>query len=438
MSYDTFRQTFSNKKILLFGFGILGGGKGSLVTFQSIPCEIVITDQKAEIDLGTGWAKLDKKNIHHLTLGKHSFEDIDWADVIVKNPAVPTANEYIQYALKQKKHVTTDAALYLKFAEAQTIGITGTRGKTTTTLLTHHLISKSLDKKVLIGGNIKDTGSLPLLLEDSPDAIAILELSSFALEGCHWEKVSPQIAAITNIYPDHMNRHASMEEYANEKSAIFMYQNENDHVFLNKENEWTKNFQSKTHSQLHLVDPQKTEGVENMPLRGQHNKWNAAFAISIAQQVGISQKDIEKNILSFVGAPYRQQNLGTVNEITFINDSTSTTPEAVLVALETYPDANFIIGGTTKFLDLTQLATQLRNHKGQLFLLKGSGTTELLAKMDEKPPVFESLNDAFLAAIEIKPQEVVFSPGFTSFELFKNEFDRAEQFSQLVKNLSTS
>lgn len=438
MSYDTFRQTFSNKKILLFGLGILGGGKGSLTTFQSIPCEIVITDQKTEAEFGPALEQLDRKNVHHMTLGSHIFEDIDWADVIIKNPAVPTSNEFIQYAIKQNKHVTTDAALYLKFAEAQTIGITGTRGKTTTTLLTHHLISKSLDKKVLIGGNIKDTGSLPLLLDDSKEAIAILELSSFSLEGCHWEKVSPHIAAITNLFPDHMNRHDSMEEYAHEKAAIFMYQQPDDHVFLNKENDWTNTFQPNVHSQLHLIDRKDVKGVELMPLKGSHNQWNAAFAISIATAVGVSQADIEKNILTFEGAEYRQQNLGTFNGTTFINDSTSTTPEALIVALETYPEANFIIGGTTKLLDLSTLKTALHDFKGQLFLLKGSGTTELLTILESKPPVFDSLDEAFSAAVHNKPQEVVFSPGFTSFELFKNEFDRAEQFSQLVKNFSTS
>lgn len=438
MSYDTFRDYFSNKKILLFGLGILGGGKGSLTTFQSIPCEIVITDQKTETELSSALEQLDRTNIHHLTLGTHNYEDIDWADVIIKNPAVPTSNEFIQYAIKQNKHVTTDAALYLKFAEAQTIGITGTRGKTTTTLLTHHLISKSIDKKVLIGGNIKDTGSLPLLLDDSKEAIAILELSSFALEGCHWEKVSPHIAAITNLYPDHMNRHQSMEEYAHEKAAVFMYQKPEDHVFLNKENDWTNTFRPNVHSQLHLIDRKDVKGVELMPLKGTHNQWNAAFAISIALAAGVSQADIEKNILTFKGAEYRQQNLGTFNGTTFINDSTSTTPEALLVALETYPEANFIIGGTTKMLDLTELATQLRDFKGKVFLLKGSGTTELLEKLGNKPTVYDSLDEAFAAATQNKPKEVVFSPGFTSFELFKNEFDRAEQFSQLVNNLSTS
>lgn len=436
MSYDTFKQAFSNKKILLFGFGLLGGGEGSLGIFQTIPCEIVITDQKTEKELGAHFTKIDKKNVLRLTLGHHTHEDIDWADVIIKNPAVPTSNEFIEYALKKNKHVTTDAALYIKYSSATIVGITGTRGKTTTTLLTHHLLSTGLDRKVLLGGNIRDTGSLPLLQTETPDSIVVLELSSFALEGCHWEKVSPRISAITNLYPDHMNRHASMKEYAHEKSAIFEYQSSNDHIFLNSENEWTNNFASKVRSQLHLIHPEKIAETHFMPLLGNHNRWNAAFAISIAKTLGVSKQDIEKNIKTFKGAPFRQQNLGEIKGITFINDSTSTTPEAVMVALETFPKANFIIGGTTKFLDLSKLATALRNFEGKLFFLRGSGTTELLEKMQQKVQVYDTLEDTFTAATQNNPTQVVFSPGFTSFELFKNEFDRAEQFSQLVKTFA--
>jgi UDP-N-acetylmuramoylalanine--D-glutamate ligase len=438
MSFDTFRQAFTGKKVLLFGFGLLGGGKGSLKLFQSFPCQITITDQKSEDELKSTLSNIDHQQIDHFTLGKHLKEDIDWADVIVKNPAVPTENEFIQYAISQHKHVTTDAALYIKYAQAQIIGITGTRGKTTTTLLTHHLISNSLHKKILLGGNIKDTGSLPLLLSDSPDTIAILELSSFALEGCHWEKISPQIAAITNLYPDHLNRHPTMEQYAFEKSAIFAYQHTEDHVFLNRENEWTTTFEKSVHSQLHLVDPSEVSDARLMPLRGQHNLWNAAFAISIAKAVGVSDDEIRQHLPSFTGAPYRQQRVGSAHGTTFINDSTSTTPESLMVALETFPEATFIIGGTTKQLNLAKLATQLRNHKGKHYYLKGTGTSELLEQLGKTESVFDSLQAAFSAAVEDKPQTLVFSPGFTSFELFNNEFDRAEQFDRLVQQYSES
>lgn len=106
-----------------------------------------------------------------------------------------------------------------------------------------------------------------------------------------------------------------------------------------------------------------------------------------------------------------------------------------MVALETFPTANLIIGGTTKFLNLSKLADQLDHYKGHLFCLKGSGTSELLTKMKTQHKIYDSLQEAFFAAIEDKPNEVVFSPGFTSFELFDNEFDRAEQFSNLVKEL---
>lgn len=432
MSIDTFRQRFSGKKILIFGFGILGGGKGTLSIFQHFPCQIVITDRKTEADLADSLHDIENKQIHHMTLGKHLREDIDWADVIVKNPAVPSSNEFIQYAITQGKYITTDAALYLKFSEANTIGITGTRGKTTTTLLTHHIVSHTSNAQVLLGGNIKDIGSLPLLLEEKTNAISIVELSSFALEGCHWEKVSPKIAAITNIYADHLDRYVNIRQYANEKAAIFMYQREHDHVFLNRENEWTTDLVAKVHSHLHLVE-KNTAGVEALQLKGDHNQWNAAFAISIATTLGLDITEIKKHVATFQGAPFRQEKVGESHGITFINDSTATTPEAVIVALQAFPHANFIIGGTTKQLDQTELAKKLDQFAGNIFLLRGSGTEELVEAMQRKCLVFDSLQAAFQEAVKGNPSEVVFSPGFTSFELFKNEFDRADQFNRLVK-----
>lgn len=435
MSYDSFRETFTSKNILLFGFGLLGGGKGSLSVFQTLECQIVITDAKSESQLADTLNTIQTKNLVHTTFGKHSYEDIDWADVIVKNPAVPDTNPFISYAKKKQKRVTTDAALFLQFSQSKTVGITGTRGKTTTTLLTHHLLKNSLSLPVQLGGNIQNIGSLPLLLTETPTTITVLELSSFALTGCHQERVSPQIAVITNLYPDHMNYHASMEEYAHEKSAIFAYQKSSDHVFLNQTNEWTPFFSTKVHSQLHLISPTLFPLAKQMPLPGEHNQWNAAFAIAISTMLGVKQDSISQHLHTFQGAEFRQQVLKTVNGTQFINDSTSTTPEALTAALSTFPDADFIIGGTSKKLPLEHLATKLQQHRGNLYALKGSGTTELLGQLDKQVRVFESLKQAFVAAIENHPKQVVFSPGFTSFELFRNEFDRANQFSELVNQV---
>ena len=435
MSFETFKNDFQGKNILIFGLGILGGGEGTVHTFQEFPCQIKLTDKKTEEQLSETLIRIGQKNIVGMTLNGHSKEDIDWADLIVKNPAVPSSHELIKYAIQKQKHVTTDAALYLKYSSNFTIGITGTRGKTTTTMLTHHLVSNGTNRQVLLGGNIKQIGSLPLLSQENENGITILELSSFALEGCHWEKVSPHIAAITNIYPDHFDRYPTIESYIHDKAAIFLYQKANDHVFLNETNEFTNQLKQQASSQIHLLNVQSAN-TNGFNLPGQHNLWNAIFAISIAKQVGINEESLHSSLASFKGVEYRQQLVGTVNGIEFYNDSTSTTPEAVIAALETFPTATFIIGGTTKNLPLHKLTEALQKSQSRIIFLKGSGTRELLAQIGRESSVYENLPAAFQESIKNNPKQVVFSPGFTSFELFKNEFDRANQFDQLVKNLS--
>lgn len=437
MSFISFRETFQHRHILIFGFGILGGGKAVLEVFQQFPCEIIITDKKTEEQLNESLKLIRDTNLSKTRFGEHNQADIDWADIIIKNPAVPSSHPLIQYALQQKKWVTTEAALFLKFTDTKTIGITGTRGKTTTTLLTHHLLSTDTTQQVLLGGNIRDIGSLALLLRETPQTISVLELSSFALEGCHWEKVSPSYGAITNIFPDHLDRYHSVEQYAQEKAAIFLYQKSSDQLFLNAQNDWTPTFQKQAHSQVTLVQPNQ-EVIQTLRLKGEHNQWNAAFAVTIAQSVGVEESVIKHALTSFIGAPFRQQMVGQHHGRTFINDSTSTTPEALLVALQTFPHACFIIGGATKNLPLQKLVPIIESYQGNILLLQGSGSDELQQKLTKKLSVFENLQKAFYFAVHSQYNEIVFSPGFTSFELFKNEFDRAEQFNQLVEEYNKS
>ena len=140
MSLENFIKDFKDKKVLVFGLGILGGGEGVVQSLIQAGAHIRITDLKTEAELSSVLQKVDLTKIDALTLEKHSHEDIDWADIIIKNPAVPSDNEYILYSNKQGKQVTTEAALFLKYTDTITIGITGTRGKTTTTSMIHHVI----------------------------------------------------------------------------------------------------------------------------------------------------------------------------------------------------------------------------------------------------------------------------------------------------------
>lgn len=428
---------FQDKKILVCGLGILGGGAGVVKTLLKLGAQVRITDLKTQEQLQSTIKTLDLSAIDKVTFGHHAEEDIAWADSIIKNPAVPTNSPFIQKALALNKHVTTEAALYLKYTSAFTIGITGTRGKTTTTMMTYELLRKGLKHQVLVGGNIQDKGCLPLLLEEDEETISVLELSSWALEGCHWEQVSPNIAVLTNLYADHLNRYQSIEEYAYDKAAIFQYQTAEDHAFLNTQHEWFEYYLEKVTSNLHLFDALTLPEKLRLRVSGTHNRLNAAAAFSVAKLMGIERDTITESLEQFKGVPYRQQIVGEKNGVLFINDSTSTTPTALRAALETYPTATFIIGGTSKELPVDDILPHLKRHQGKIYYLQGTGTNQLLQQLSfaEKPSIFTNLTDAFHAAVaNTSSGEIVFSPGFTSFELFKNEFDRAEQFDKLVQD----
>jgi len=435
MSLENFIKDFKDKKVLVFGLGILGGGEGVVQSLIQAGAHIRITDLKTEAELSSVLQKVDLTKIDALTLEKHSHEDIDWADIIIKNPAVPSDNEYILYSNKQGKQVTTEAALFLKYTDTITIGITGTRGKTTTTSMIHHVIKNTIDPDALIGGNIQEIGTLPLLFQEKPNQYCVLELSSFALEGCHLEKVSPHIAVITNLYPDHMNRyHQDMTRYAYDKKAICEYQTTADHVFLNPEGEWSTYFAQNIESQVQYVDYTSVQHLA-LSVPGKHNLMNAAFALATTQLLGIEKAKAEQLLSEFKGVRYRLETVGTNDEHTFINDSTSTTPEALIAALQTFPTATFIIGGTTKQLELTHLASVIETFQGKIIYLEGSGSQELAKKLTKPPAQLHSnLESAFQEAISQTAEgQIVFSPGFTSFEMFKNEFDRAQSFDRLVK-----
>lgn len=434
MSLSTFTTDFHNKNILIFGLGVLGGGAGVVKVFDEIGASIRITDNKSEQELQNVLHDISTKFVKKLTLGKHEMEDIEWADVIIKNPGVPTSSPFIQKAFELGKHVTTEAALYLKYSEATTIGITGTRGKTTTTLMIGDIFTQAFSERVLVGGNIQNNGALPLLLEEKNDSISILELSSWALEGCHWEKVSPHVAVVTNISPDHLNRYNSLEDYIHDKRAISQYQTSSHDLFIQNHKSWTSQFVESTQANVHYVTEDFPEDLK-LHIPGKHNQINANFARAVAQRFHIDDETISQALSQFQGAPYRLQFIAEKNGVKFYNDSTSTTPTALITALETFPTATFIIGGTTKNLPVRELAQKIQSHQGEIVLLKGSGTSELVAQLPNNltTQLHNNLITAFNEALQLTPEgEIVFSPGFTSFELFTNEFDRASQFDNLV------
>lgn len=437
--------SFKNKKVLILGLGLLGRGLKDAIFFAKEGAKVIVTDLKTAIQLKPSVDKLKKFKNVKFVLGKHRYKDIDWADLIIRNADVPIYSDYLRYAFKKHKNVDMDESLFAKYCPCPIIGITGTRGKTTTTTLIYELLKKT-GRKVYLGGNIKDTATLPLIKKIKKNDLVVLELSSWQLQGFGWAKISPQIAVFTNIYPDHLNRYANMQEYINDKKNIYLFQNKNNYLIVNAKNPETKKAGREAISKV--IYYKDTEVPKNWKLKipGKHNLENISAAIKVAKIFKIPTKQIRTVIENFPGIEHRLEFVKTLNGIDFVNDATSTTPIAGQKAIASLKKPIVLIaGGASKKLDLKNFAYDIaqKSKVKKVVLLNGTATPELIEKISqaggEKKIIgtFNNFKDAVTAAYHTaKPGQVVLlSPGCASFGMFVNEYDRGTQFKKLVKNL---
>ena len=436
---------FSGKRVLVMGLGLQGGGAGVARFFAERKAKVTVTDLKTEKELAPSLASLANLAISYI-LGCHRKEDFKKADLIIRNPDVPKDSPYLIAARKNGIPVEMDESLFLRLCPRRenVIGITGTRGKTTTT----HLLGTILKKAgchTLLGGNLLGVATLSLLDQITSKTMVVLELSSWQLQGLGWDKESPHIAVVTNIYPDHLNRYQNMEEYINDKKIIFQYQKRDDFLVLNAENKITKSFGQKAQSRIVWFSKSDIihRGVLDLKLKGGHNLENLAAAYAVAKILKIDDQTIKEAMSSFTGVPYRLEEIATINGVTYVNDTTSTTPIACQMALRAYEDRPIILiaGGASKNLSLTDLGREIDQKAKAVILLEGTAASELEKAIEEKKKIKGRFNDLAKAVLAAKDSAkdgdiVLLSPGCTSFGMFKNEFNRGEKFTYLVKSLN--
>lgn len=438
MSID---QLFRGKNILVFGLGLNGGGLGDSLFSETHGAIVRVTDLKSEEKLAETVRSLPESI--EKSFGGHIKSDIEWADMIIRNPAVREDNQFILYAKKLGKPVVVSAALYLKYSTLKIIGITGTKGKTTTTTILGSILEAAFPGKILIGGNLSGTSLLQLLdQEDGEKKYSILELSSFQLAGLRDNNISPGISVITNIYQDHLDRYNNMQEYINDKLLIVKNQTKTDYTVLNKNNKYSSIFKDTTKAQVQWFDLWRGKiGVE-----GDHNRSNAAAASKVAQILGVNEDVITESIKTFTGLSYRLERIGTYAGVDYINDTTSTTPIATVVALNSLKQPIIIIlGGATKNLSLKILKDALLNNTflKSIIILGGVHNNQLLEMLENNKisPLIISRVMSMKEAVSIASRSassgdtVLLSPGFASFDLFNNEFNRGDQFNKEVNKL---
>lgn len=435
-------QKFRGKKITLMGLGLLGRGVGDAEFLAACGAELIVTDLKTEAELAPSIERLRTFTDITYHLGGHQMEDFEDRDMVIRAPNTPLDSPFVAHARERGIPVEMDASLFAKFSPATIVGITGTRGKSTVTHLIYEM-AKAAGKDAMLGGNERGTATLPLLATTGEKNIVILELDSWQLQGFEDAKLSPHISVWTNFMPDHMNYYKDdMDRYFRDKAAIARFQKSGDHFITTREIKQKIESQFGTLDGACVTDPTIPEDW-NVALPGEHNRRNAAFAAAAARSMDIADNIIKETLKTFSGLPGRLQLLAEKNGIAFYNDGNSTTPEATIAALQALTPLGrpiiLIAGGSDKELDFSKMVSEIQGSVKNLILFKGKATEKITTLLPQAFPrtIASSMDEAFAAALAAAaPHDIIIlSPGATSFGIFKNEYDRGDQFKAAVERL---
>lgn len=451
-----YKNYFKGKKITVMGLGLLGRGIGVTKFLAECGAVLTVTDLKTKEQLAPALKQLSKfKNIKYV-LGEHKPEDFRHADIILKAGGVPLDSIYIAEARKNNIPIEMDEALFARLVPPGVllVGVTGTRGKSTVTHLLFAILNEALrlrsgqkNSRIFLAGNVRGQATLPLLKKVKGGDVVVMELDSWRLQGFGESKISPNIAVFTNFMNDHQNYYRNnLGDYFADKANIYCYQTVEDILITNLDTQKliTKNkFPAKAKKVIARSSNVPTSW--KIKLLGEHNKQNIAYAVAAARALGVGDLVIKKAVESFVGLPGRMELVREVGGVKFYNDTNGTTPDAVLAALEALKKYHGKIvllgGGTDKNLDYSNYIKTVPKAVKALILFKGTATDKIIAGLPNttKLPVFvvESMKLAVDLAKEqvVKGDVVLLSPGAASFGVFKNEYDRGDQFVKLVKKI---
>jgi UDP-N-acetylmuramoylalanine--D-glutamate ligase len=446
------------KRVLIMGLGLHGSGIACARYASQQGAVVRVTDLMPTEVLAPSIVSLTGLPIEYV-LGEHRNEDFLWADVVIHVPGVRRDSPYLRVARENGARIEQEIALFFQVCPGKIIGVTGTRGKTTTTTLIYDIL-RANDMPAVIGGNVSGVETLSLLPKISPGTFVVLELSSWQLEGLAPHKISPFVSVMANIYPDHLDTYNGMEEYAEAKANIFRYQHESDLAIFNYDNLWTRRLGEAAKAETWYTSLERWGSFARYstqvfpfiffetPLMGRHNLENILLATTTARLLGVPDESIRGTVRNFHGVAQRLEEIAVVEGVRYINDTTSTTPVAGRVALNAFEAPLVLVaGGNTKFLPLEDWPETIVKKCRDVVLLEGTGTHELLQAIEEATQklgiadpvrgVFDDFTAAMDTAVSLTQagDVLLFSPGFTSFGMFLNEFDRGDKFVAYVRRL---
>jgi UDP-N-acetylmuramoylalanine--D-glutamate ligase len=443
---------FRKKRVLVVG--LARTGVATALFCAGHYAMVAATETRAESELGDAPAKLRAAGVT-LELGGHTEKTFLAQDLIIPSPGVPADDPFLRLAKSKGITIWSEIELAYRFLEGKLIGITGSNGKTTTTTLVHHIL-KAGAMQAYLAGNV----GTPLISEvEKMDAgsVAVAELSSFQLELI--EKFRPNIGALLNLTPDHLDRHKTMEAYAAAKARIFENQTELDAAILNADDAAAAKYAPKKPQvfwfsrqkrvaqgaclrgeEIVVVHDGKEDAVmktAEIPLAGAHNLENVLAAVIIARLAGVDSATIAKAVKSFAGVEHRLEFVADVRGVRYYNDSKATNVDATLKALDSFPGRILVIlGGKDKGSDYTVLQKPLRE-RAILALLIGAAADKIEKQIAgsvaiERAGTLERAVEA--ASMAARSGDVVLlAPACASFDQFENYEQRGRVFKQLVR-----
>jgi len=446
-------------------FAVLGAGRSGIAITNLLLSHkaknIILTDEKKLMKEQINIA--DSENLK-IELGRFS-EDVLNCDVIIKSPGIPPGNDILLKAKSLKKEIYSEVEAASWFCTAPIIGITGTNGKTTTTVLIGEIF-KNAGYKTFVCGNVGKAFS-EIVSDVTKDSVVVLELSSFQLEDI--SELKPKVSILLNIAPDHIDWHKSFENYLNAKLKIYKNHSDDDLIVFNNDDNVLRNAlkdykanvsaisvtenlsESEFNSGAYLKDgmlyyfnksKNQLDDVvmrKDVYLKGNHNIYNVLASIVAAKKFGISCDEIEKTLMEFKGVEHRIEFVRELNGVEYYNDSKATNIDALIVALQSFEkNIVLILGGKDADNDYNTVKDLVACRVKEIIAV-GSSKDKIFDFFNTDKKVYRanSYEDAVKYSSEIAKEGdiVLLSPACKSFDMFNNFEERGRKFKELVNNL---
>ncbi|MBR1802415.1 MAG: UDP-N-acetylmuramoyl-L-alanine--D-glutamate ligase [Clostridia bacterium] len=458
---EEFENFIQGKKVAIIGLGV--SNIPLIDYFYKLGAQVSIFDKKEKEKLDASIVKKLEQYHDSLYCGPNNMNYLEGFDVIFRSPSCRPDIPEIVKEIERGAILTTEIEMLMKLCPGTVVAITGSDGKTTTTNLIYQIIRRT-GRRCFLGGNL----GVPLFTkvnEMKPEDIVVLELSSFQLMDM---QVSPHIAVITNISPNHLDIHKSYQEYIDAKKNIFQYQAKDDIVVLNYDNDLTRSFRPEIKGKtIFFSRKEKLESgiiydegtikscnenlrrhllnVKDVTLRGLHNYENICAAIAATESLATPEQQAEA-IKAFQGVEHRLELVRELHGTKWYNDSIGTSPSRTIAGLNAFEEKIILIaGGYDKHLDYTPIAKPIVEHVSKLILMGATApkieqvVKEELKAEGKELPIYHcnTLEEVIHTAYDIAtPEEIVlFSPASASFDLFKNFEERGNLFKKLVNQL---